>query len=90
MYIDDFDWDDNNIEHIGDHGVQDYEVEEVILFDKPIYRKGRENTYYAYGMAESGRYLFIVFRAKGSAVIRVITARDMAHKEKAYYEERRR
>ena len=90
MYIDDFDWDDDNIEHIGDHGIQDYEVGEVILFDRPIYRRGRDNTYYAYGVTENGRYLFIVFRVKGSANIRVITARDMAYKEKVYYKERRR
>jgi len=90
MYIDDFEWDDNNIEHIGDHGIQDYEVEEAILFDKPIYRKGRDHTYYVYAVTENGRYIFIVFRIKGNLTIRVITARDMAHKEKAYYKERRR
>jgi hypothetical protein len=90
MYIDDFEWNDSNIEHIGDHGLQDYEVEEVILFGKPIYLKGRDNTYYAYGVTENGRYLFIVFKTKASATIRVITARDMVHKERRYYKERRR
>jgi len=90
MYIDSFDWDDQNIEHVGDHGIEDYEVEEVILFDKAIYRKGRDDAYYSYGVTENGRYLFIVFKAKGNAAIRVITARDMVHREKAYYKERRR
>ena len=39
MRIRDFDWDSKNIEHISEHGVQDYEAEEVILFDKAIVLK---------------------------------------------------
>ncbi len=40
MFIDDFDWDERNVEHIGDHGIQDYEVEEVIFMEN------RERVYY--------------------------------------------
>jgi len=89
VYIDNFDWDDKNIEHISYNSVQDFEVEEVILFDKPVYSRGRENKYYAYGITSSGRYLFIVFVTKGNATIRVITAREMEKKEKVYYKKRR-
>ena len=89
MFIDNFEWDDKNREHISYKNVQDFEVEEVLLFDKPIYLKGRENKYYAYGVTESGRYLFIVFVTKGNAAIRIITARDMEKKERIYYKKRR-
>jgi len=89
MRIRDFDWDSKNIEHISEHGVQDYEVEEVILFDKAIILKGREKRYVAYGVTESGRYLFVAFAIKGKGLIRVITARDMVGKEKRYYKKRK-
>lgn len=89
MKVDNFEWDDKNREHINESGVQDYEVEEVILFDSVIYQRGRENKYYAYGVAKSGRYLFVVFAVKGNSTIRVITARDMANKERVYYKKRR-
>ncbi len=90
IYIDSFEWDDSNIEHISRHGIRDYEVEESILFDKPVYLRGRDGRYYAYGVTEDGRYLFIVCAAKGAGTIRVIMARGMSKKEKAYYKERRR
>ena len=89
MKIYDFDWDEINLEHIAEHDVEDYEVEEVILFNKPIYRKGRKNNYLAYGVTEEGRYLFIVFSTKGHGLIRIITARDMDKKERKYYKKRR-
>lgn len=90
MYIDNFEWDDSNLGHISYHGIRDYEVEESILFDKPLYLRGRDGRYYVYGVTERGRYLFTVFAVKGAGVIRVITARSMNKREKAYYKERRR
>lgn len=89
MRINDFDWDYRNIGHIARHNVQDYEVEEVILFDKPIYYKSRDKTFVAYGFTEDGRYLFIVFGVKRRGVIRVITARDMTEREKHNYRRKR-
>jgi uncharacterized DUF497 family protein len=89
MYIDNFEWDDKNREHISYKNVQDFEAEKVFLFDKSIYLRGRENKYYAYGVTESGRYLFVVFVTKGKAAIRIITARDMEKKERVYYKKRR-
>ena len=89
MYVGSFEWDDQNLEHIGRHGVRDHEVEEVILFDKPLYLRGSGDKYYAYGITEEGRYLFTVFVYKSGGAIRVITARDMSRKEKAYYKNRR-
>lgn len=89
MYIHAFDWDEKNENHIANHGVTIFEVEEVILFRKPFYQKSREGKYIAYGVTEEGRYLFIVFVIKDTGRIKVITARDMIGKEKRYYRKRR-
>lgn len=89
MYISSFDWDEENESHIAEHGVAIFEVEEAILFCKPFYQRGREGKYIAYAVTKDGRYLFIVFVIKGSGKIRVISARDMAEKEKSYYKKRK-
>ena len=89
MHVFSFDWDGKNENHIAKHGVAIFEVEEAILFGKPFYQRGREDKYIAYGVTEEGRYLFIVFVTKGSGRIRVISARDMAEKEKHYYKKRK-
>lgn len=88
MRIDTFDWDEFNESHIAEHGVSIYEVEEAILFHKPLYQKGREGRYIAYGVSAEGRYIFIVFVIKNGACIRVITARDMSRKEMRYYKKK--
>lgn len=88
MYVRSFDWDEINENHILDHGVTISEVEESILLCRPFYQRGREDRYIAYVTTEEGRYLFIVFTAKGGGCIRVITARDMTKKEKRYYKKR--
>ena len=89
MYIRSFDWDEKNENHIAEHGIIVFEVEEAILFCNPFYQKGREGKYIAYAVTEDGRYLFIVFVIKGSGRIRVISARDMVEKEKGYYKKRK-
>lgn len=89
MYIHDFEWDEKNENHIADHGVISFEVEEALLLDKPLYLKGREGKYIAYAVTEDGRYLFIVFVVKGKGLIRVITARDMIQRERRYYQKKK-
>ena len=85
--ITDFDW--SRREHVAKHNIEDYEVEYVILFDRPFVRRGRDNTYYVFGVTEEGRYLFIVLAIKNGNLAKIITARDMVKKEKQYYKERR-
>ncbi len=90
LKIYEFVWNDDIIEHIAKHDVTPEEVEEV-CFDKPLIVKSRQAfkglnpTYYALGITESGRYLFIMFIyfRKGRAM--VVTARDMDHDERKYY-----
>ncbi len=89
MRIQSFDWDEKNENHIAEHGVGVFEVEEAILFSRPFYQRSREGKYIAYSVTEEGRYLFIVFVIKGSGRIRVISARDMIEKEKRYYKKRK-
>lgn len=89
IQIKNFEWDEINLEHIHDHKVEDYEVEDVLLFDEPIYYKRRENKYCTFGITNEGRYLFIVFVAKDTGLIRVITARNMTKTEKKLYNKRR-
>ncbi len=89
MYIQAFDWDGRNEDHIAEHGVSIFEVEEAMVFQKPFYQKSREGRYVAYAVTENGRYLFIVFIIKDKRKIRVITARNMTKKEKRYYKRRK-
>jgi hypothetical protein len=81
-------WDQRNIEHIADHGVEPYEAEEV-LDDAFIVRAGRDR-YVAYGQSDSGRYLLVVYAKKPGQRIRVITARDLTAAEKKSLKQRRR
>ena len=89
IQIRDFEWDLGNLEHIREHGVRDYEVEEVLLFDEPVYYKGREGQYCAFGITGEGRYLFIVLEVKEHGLIRVVTARNMTRSERKLYNKRR-
>ena len=89
MHIHSFDWNEKNENHIAEHGVAIFEVEEAILFSRTFYERSREGRYVAYSVTEEGRYLFIVFVIKGSGRIRIISARDMTEKEKHYYKKRK-
>lgn len=89
MYIRSFDWDERNARHIAKHGASVSEVEEAILFCKPVCQRGKQGKYVGYAVTEDGRYLFIVFGVRGSGRIRVITARDMTEKERRYYRRRK-
>ena len=82
-------WDDENVEHIGRHGVSPDEVEEV-LSGNPLVLRGRDGRHLAYGPSLGGRYLFAVYVSRRGAGARVLTARDMTEKEKRLYRAKRR
>ena len=72
------------------HQVEPYEVEEV--FDsRPKFRfveKGNrtdEDVYLALGRSEAGRYLTILFIYKKTREALILSARDMARKERRQY-----
>ena len=74
-------WDEINIAHIANHGVEPYETEELLDNNPKILRAGSDK-YAAYGQTELGRYLLVVFAFKSENRIRVITARDLTKAEK--------
>ena len=88
MEIREFEWDDNNIEHIARHGVFPDEAEDVAFDDDPWIRKGRKGTRYMLGYTVAGRYLFVVYVLKGKGIARVITSMDMDDKTKKLYKKR--
>jgi len=90
MEISEFEWDDNNIEHISRHGIFPDEVEDVAFDDEPWIRKGRKGTRYMLGYTISGRYLFTVYVLKGKGLARVITSMDMDEKTRRLYRQRRK
>ncbi len=88
-------WKDKFVEKIAEkHEVKTEEVEEV-LFSNPharLFEKGRvkgENVYAAYGQTSTGRYLIVFFILKYRTTALPISARDMSHAERRYYERQR-
>ena len=90
MEISEFEWDDNNIEHIARHPVSPDEVEDVAFDDEPWIRRGEKRTRYMLGFTIGGRYLFVVYVLKGKGVARVITAMDMDDRTRKLYKKRRK
>jgi uncharacterized DUF497 family protein len=88
MEIQEFEWDDQNVDHIGRHGVSPDEVEDLAFDDDPWVRKGRKGTRYVLGHTIAGRYLFVVYTLKSKGIARVITAMDMDEKTKKLYRRR--
>ena len=80
-------WDDGNIDHIADHGVEPYEAEEVIT-SRLYLKRGGEGKYLAYGQTDAGRFLVVVFALKADDRLRVVTARDMTPTEKRWSRQR--
>ena len=87
MYVQHFNWDFWNIDHLARHGVSPSEAEFVCRGNSIVVR-GREGRYLVYGRTDAGRYLFIVIRIHSRGVIRIITARDMTHSEKLFFQRR--
>lgn len=84
-----FEWDEQNLEHIARHGV-DQDEAEAILDNDPLILRTADNKYLAYGQTDEGRYLLVVFIRKPGPLIRVITARDIKDGEKQRYRRRRK
>lgn len=89
-------WKDQFVEKIADkHAVETEEVEQV-LFSHPhvrLFEKGRiknENLYGAYGQTRAGRYLIVFFILKHQTAALPISARDMSHDERRYYERQKK
>lgn len=81
-----FDWDDGNLEHIAEHGVESGEVEEI--FRGRLYVRRVRERHIVLGASATGRRLFTVVVRLPGRVLRVITARDMSDTERRLFERR--
>ena len=84
MSLIEIEWDDDSVEHIGQHHVEPEEVEEV-LRSRYLLERGRWQRYYVLGQTSEGRYLFTVLARRQSGRYRVVTARDMEIPERRRY-----
>jgi len=80
-----FDWDEANILHIADHGVEPDEAEEVFsdtnnVLDDDIKHSFGEKRFIIIGKNEKGRLLYQIFTRRLDK-IRVISSRDVTKKK---------
>ena len=86
-----FDWDESNaVKNWEDHRVTPEEAEDVFFHEPFVMRfdpahSKREKRYWALGRTSQGRGLFVAFTIRGK-LIRVISVRDMSHREREVYE----
>src|SRR4030042_2379967 len=90
--IEGFQWDiGNSNKNLIKHNVQNWECEQI-FFNQPLLvlddrgHSAVEKRRAAFGKTDSNRLLGIIFTKKKN-LLRVISARDMDHKERKYYEE---
>jgi hypothetical protein len=86
-----FDWDDENANHIAEHGVTPEEAEEAVTDPRraraPAYRTATEQRLAYLGASTAGRVLYVVLTRRAGR-LRVVTARDADRQEKRRYRER--
>jgi uncharacterized DUF497 family protein len=85
-----FEWDDDNISHLGRHRILPTEAEEVFGNDPVIreYDEAGEDRWTALGTTKLLRVLVLIFTVRGTR-IRVFTGWDADRKtKKAYFVER--
>ena len=89
---DGFEWDEGNLlKNWEKHRVSASECEKI-FFNRPLVagadetHSDREPRYFALGITDAGRRLFVVFTIRRKK-IRVISARDMSRKERKVFDE---
>jgi uncharacterized protein len=87
-----FDWDADNIGHVGRHGITPDDAEDALLdadrVGAPAYVAGGERRSAFIGSTENGRALFVVTTRRRRRV-RVVTAREASELERRHYRRRR-
>lgn len=82
-----FDWDNANIEHIAEHGLEAEDVEEAFTnrtLPAAAYNVPGEKRFALLGETDAGRILYVVY-TKRAPYLRVATARDATRSEKRRY-----
>ena len=88
---DGFDWDDTNIDHIARHGVFVDEVMDAFMDPQAVQlhaRKVGNGRWSFVARTPAGRTLFVVYTRRSERV-RVVTTRDAAPRESAFYRRHR-
>jgi len=85
--LDGFDWDEHNVGHIAEHGIDPFEVESAtnrphVVF--PSAAKGDEPRWKLFGRTSEGRYLVVVYTIRAHR-FRAVTAYPMNRMERKRY-----
>jgi uncharacterized DUF497 family protein len=83
-------WDDWNIEHIARHDVTPEEVEQSLQDEHVVFLKAKLGRIIALGRSGVRLLTTILNQQLEETQFYVITARDMAKKERAYYRAQKR
>jgi uncharacterized DUF497 family protein len=83
------------------HGLEMWEIEEAIFDDPNAFSLKHKDCHFVYGQTLSGRYLLVLVRvlemeevrnlgfARGTNLVKIITARDMNQGQRRYYNARK-
>jgi uncharacterized DUF497 family protein len=84
-----FRWNDANREHIGRHGIAEWEAEYIVRHARKPYPEKREDRkFYVAGQTPNGDYIQVVFLIDPPPLIYVIHARPLSENEKRIYRRR--
>jgi uncharacterized DUF497 family protein len=79
-----FEWDDDNIFHIGRHAFTPEEVEEVFAGNHKV-RRARQQRYIALGETLDGRLAFVVFQRLSGGLVRVTRPETWRQTSRGYF-----
>lgn len=87
----DFRWNQWNVEHLVNHGVEPDEAEEVLREARSPYpRRIGEDKLLVWGRGRGGRLLQIIFVMDDDGMVFVIHGRELTDREKRRYRRKRR
>ncbi len=79
-----FEWDDGNLNHVAEHGVDQWEVEEAMDDRRKVRLDAHSGRLAVAGRTGDGRLLAVYYEKQGDR-IRVVTARDAGPREQRSY-----
>ncbi len=86
----DFRWNQWNIEHLADHGVEPEEAEDVVVNASGLYpRRIGSDKLLVWGPGLGGRLLQVIFVLDNDGTAFVIHGRELTNREKGIYRRRK-
>ena len=83
-----FEWDGDNMGHLAHHGITPDEVEEL-FGGRTLRMRGRTDApdrNWVLARTAAGRYLALIYQAKGQDIVRPFTGREMRPHERNLYD----